>query len=138
MGEKKTPCPWATFTDPEVAHVGLTQAQAEKEVKGMQVKCISMSGVDRAVCDSAEGGLIKVVLDKKGFIVGATIVGPRAGEMIAELQVAMYAKKKFTALANVIHAYPSFSFGVYSMAGEMVYEQVGRSKLFQTLVKGPR
>ena len=98
--------PWCTFTDPEVAHVGLNAAAAEK--KGIKIGTFTkpFSEVDRAVLDGDEEGFVKIHV-KKGTdkIVGATIVARHAGEMISEITAAMAGGLGLGALAGVIHPY---------------------------------
>ena len=100
--------PWCTYTDPEVAHVGLNEDEAEK--KGIQVQTFlkSLSEVDRAVVDGEEEGFVKIHV-KKGTdqILGATIVARHAGEMISEVTTAMVGRIGLGALASVIHPYPT-------------------------------
>ena len=111
LGRKKLSAltiPWCTFTDPEVAHVGLNEAVAEK--KGIKIGTFTkpFSEVDRAVLDGEEEGFVKIHV-KKGTdkIVGATIVGRHAGEIISELTAAMAGGLGLGALAGVIHPYPT-------------------------------
>jgi pyruvate/2-oxoglutarate dehydrogenase complex dihydrolipoamide dehydrogenase (E3) component len=100
--------PWCTFTDPEVAHVGLNAAAAEK--KGLEIDTFikPLTEVDRAVLDGEEEGFVKIHV-KKGSnkIAGATIVARHAGEMISEVTAAMVAGLGLGALAAVIHPYPT-------------------------------
>lgn len=111
LGRKKLSgltMPWCTYTDPEIAHVGLYERQAKE--RGMEVSTykIEWSDVDRAVTDGDEEGFIKVHT-RKGTdrIVGATIVAAHAGEMISELSVAMAGKVGLGTLSGVIHPYPT-------------------------------
>jgi pyruvate/2-oxoglutarate dehydrogenase complex dihydrolipoamide dehydrogenase (E3) component len=100
--------PWCTFTDPEVAHVGLNEFEAA--TRGVPVRTLTqeLAGVDRAVIDGETAGFAKVhVRSGSDRIVGATIVARHASEMISELTVAMNAKMALGALANVIHPYPT-------------------------------
>jgi pyruvate/2-oxoglutarate dehydrogenase complex dihydrolipoamide dehydrogenase (E3) component len=101
--------PWVTYTDPELAHVGLTEAQA-REAGGV-VKTLSESFAhnDRALAEARNEGLIKVVIDGKGRLLGATIVGPHAGEMIGFWALAINQKVKLSALAGLILPYPTLS-----------------------------
>jgi len=100
--------PWCTYTDPEVAHVGLTEARAA--ATGVKVRTFvrELRDVDRAVLDGDDLGFVKVHV-KKGTdrIVGATIVARDAGNMISEITVAMTAGVGLKKLANVIHPYPT-------------------------------
>jgi pyruvate/2-oxoglutarate dehydrogenase complex dihydrolipoamide dehydrogenase (E3) component len=100
--------PWCTYTDPEIAHVGMYEKDAK--AKGMQVQTIkvSLKEVDRAVVDGEEKGFIKVNL-KKGTdkILGATIVARHAGEMISEITVAIANNLGLLKIAKAIHPYPT-------------------------------
>jgi pyruvate/2-oxoglutarate dehydrogenase complex dihydrolipoamide dehydrogenase (E3) component len=78
--------PWVTFTDPEVAHVGLTEDQArQRHGDAVRIRLLRHEHADRAIVEDDVDGFTHVVLDAKGRVLGATIVVPRAGEMIAEL-----------------------------------------------------
>jgi len=102
--------PWCTYTDPEIAHVGLYVKQAH--AKGISVKTftIPMHEVDRAITDSEEAGFVKIhVKEGSDRILGATIVARHAGEMINEVTLAMEAGVGLRTLARVIHAYPTGS-----------------------------
>lgn len=101
--------PWVTYTDPELAHVGLTEAQAREA--GGEVRTLSESFAhnDRALAEARNEGLIKVVIDGKGRLLGATIVGPHAGEMIGFWALAINQKVKLSALAGLILPYPTLS-----------------------------
>jgi pyruvate/2-oxoglutarate dehydrogenase complex dihydrolipoamide dehydrogenase (E3) component len=100
--------PWCTYTDPEIAHVGLYVREAN--LKGIPVKTftVPMHQIDRAVTDSEEGGFVKIhIREGTDTILGATIVARHAGEMINEITLAMVAKIGLRTLARVIHAYPT-------------------------------
>ncbi|MDJ0811676.1 MAG: FAD-containing oxidoreductase [Desulfobacterales bacterium] len=100
--------PWATYTEPEVAHVGLYEKDLEE--RGIEFTTISreFDDVDRAIVDSETEGFVKIHI-KKGSdqILGATIVGSHAGDMISEITVAMQAGMGLGKLASVIHPYPT-------------------------------
>jgi len=100
--------PWCTYTDPEVAHVGLYEAEAERRGIALDTYLRHFSEVDRAVIDGEEQGLVKVHV-RRGTdrIVGATIVARHAGEMIGELTLAMTGNIGLGRLASVIHPYPT-------------------------------
>jgi pyruvate/2-oxoglutarate dehydrogenase complex dihydrolipoamide dehydrogenase (E3) component len=100
--------PWCTYTDPEVAHVGINAAEAEKQGIQIQTFIKPLSEVDRAVVDGETDGLVKIHV-KAGTdrILGATIVARHAGEMISEITLAMVGKIGLGALAAVIHPYPT-------------------------------
>ncbi len=100
--------PWCTYTDPEVAHVGLSEAEAKKQ--GVEVRTFAdeLSHVDRAVLDGETDGFVKVhVRAGTDRIVGATIVARHAGEMISTVTLAMTAGLGLGALAKTIFPYPT-------------------------------
>ena len=100
--------PWCTYTDPEIAHVGLYVREARE--RGIPVKTftIPMHDVDRAIADGEETGFAKIhVRERTDRILGATIVARHAGEMINEITLAMVAGVGLRTLAQVIHAYPT-------------------------------
>jgi pyruvate/2-oxoglutarate dehydrogenase complex dihydrolipoamide dehydrogenase (E3) component len=100
--------PWCTYTDPEIAHVGLYVRKARE--RGIPVKTftIPLHDVDRAIADGEEAGFVKIhVKERTDRILGATIVARHAGEMINEITLAMVAGIGLRALARVIHAYPT-------------------------------
>jgi len=102
--------PWTTFTDPEVAHAGLTEAQAREQF-GDAVKTCDwpMAQVDRARTEGDTDGFIKLVHLQNGTLLGATIVAAQAGEMIHEWIVALDRGIKVDDLSNILHIYPTYS-----------------------------
>jgi pyruvate/2-oxoglutarate dehydrogenase complex dihydrolipoamide dehydrogenase (E3) component len=100
--------PWATYTDPEVAHVGMYDWEAEKAGIAVDTFVQSLAETDRGRTDGEENGFVKVHV-KKGTdkILGATIVGRHAGELISEVTVAMTGGLGLRHLATVIHPYPT-------------------------------
>ena len=111
--------PRATFTDPEIAQVGLTEIQA-REQYGESVKTViwPLEKTDRAVIDQAKRGFIKAVTDAKGRVLGATVVSPRAGELIHEWALAIDHRLKLGDLADTLHVYPTYSMSTMQMAAE--------------------
>jgi pyruvate/2-oxoglutarate dehydrogenase complex dihydrolipoamide dehydrogenase (E3) component len=100
--------PWCTYTDPEVAHVGLYEHEARARGYEVQTFTEELSGVDRAVLDGETDGFVKVhVRAGRDRILGATVVGRHAGEMISELTLAMAHGLRLGALADTIHPYPT-------------------------------
>ncbi len=100
--------PWCTFTDPEIAHVGLYVREARERDIPVKTFTIPMHDVDRAIADGEERGFVKIhVREGSDRILGATIVARHAGEMINELTLAMVAKIGLSTVAQVIHAYPT-------------------------------
>ena len=100
--------PWCTYTDPEIAHVGLYESQAEARGIAISTFIQPMSDVDRAVLDGETAGFVKVHV-KKGTdtIVGATVAAKHAGEMISELTLAMVGGLGLGTIARTIHPYPT-------------------------------
>lgn len=100
--------PWCTYTDPEVAQVGLTADEAENQSINIDTITIRFDEVDRAILEGNDKGFLRVHLDKgKDTIRGATLVGRHAGDMISEITTLMTNGKGLGALANVIHPYPT-------------------------------
>ncbi len=111
FGRKKTTAliiPWCTYTDPEIAHVGLYAAEIEKRGVAFDTIQLELAEVDRAVLDSQTAGFLKVHVERKrGRILGATLVASHAGEMISELTVAMAAGMSLGSIGSIIHPYPT-------------------------------
>ncbi|MEM9344029.1 MAG: FAD-dependent oxidoreductase [Pseudomonadota bacterium] len=101
--------PWVTYTDPELAHVGLTEAQAIKEFGKMAVDVarFEYGGNDRAIAEGKTTGFIKVMV-VKGKPVGASIVGHMSGEMIGVWALAIANGLKMSAVSNMVAPYPTF------------------------------
>jgi pyruvate/2-oxoglutarate dehydrogenase complex dihydrolipoamide dehydrogenase (E3) component len=100
--------PWCTYTDPEIAHVGLYEREAQESGTNVETYMQPLDQVDRAITDGEENGFVKIhVRQESNRIVGATIVARHAGEIISEISVAIAAKLRLTDLANVIHPYPT-------------------------------
>jgi pyruvate/2-oxoglutarate dehydrogenase complex dihydrolipoamide dehydrogenase (E3) component len=110
--------PWATFTDPELAQVGLHEEEARANRIPFRTIHIPFAGVDRMVCDDARAGFLKVLTPPgRDDILGATMVGAHAGELIHELVLAMQAKLRLRDLAGTIHAYPTMA-EIFRRAGD--------------------
>jgi pyruvate/2-oxoglutarate dehydrogenase complex dihydrolipoamide dehydrogenase (E3) component len=101
--------PWVTYSDPELAHVGLTESEARLANHPVQVLTQPLSGNDRAQAERSTEGLAKIILGAKGRILGATILAPRAGEMIGLWGLAIQAKMKIGAVAQMMAPYPTLS-----------------------------
>jgi pyruvate/2-oxoglutarate dehydrogenase complex dihydrolipoamide dehydrogenase (E3) component len=100
--------PWCTYTDPEIAHVGLYVRQAHEQDLPVKTFTIPMHDVTRAITDDEEVGFVKIhVKERTDRILGATIVARHAGEMINEITLAMVAGIGLRTLSRVIHAYPT-------------------------------
>lgn len=117
--------PWCTYTDPEVAHVGLYEAEAKQQGYDVNTITIPLSEVDRAILEGDTAGFLKVLTPSgSDKILGATLVARHAGEMISEITAIMVAKKGLSVLANTIHPYPTEA-EVIKKAGD----QYNRGKL---------
>jgi pyruvate/2-oxoglutarate dehydrogenase complex dihydrolipoamide dehydrogenase (E3) component len=102
--------PWVTFTDPEVARVGLSQAEADDRGIAYEVTRHELAEVDRAVTDGSEHGFIKVLtVPGKDRVLGATIVAPEAGELITEYVAALTHGYGLKAIMGTIHSYPTLA-----------------------------
>jgi pyruvate/2-oxoglutarate dehydrogenase complex dihydrolipoamide dehydrogenase (E3) component len=100
--------PWVTYTDPEVAHVGLYEAEARSAGFNVATITESFEDVDRAILDGEDEGFARIHYDRKtGKILGGTIVARHAGEMISELTLAIANGLKMGALSATIHPYPT-------------------------------
>ncbi|MDN3505855.1 MAG: FAD-dependent oxidoreductase [Simkaniaceae bacterium] len=110
--DKEQEIPRCTFTTPEIASFGISEEEAVKKwgEKSIATYKIPMSEVDRAICSSTEEGFVKIVTKKlSSKILGATIVAPRAGEMLQELTLAKLYKIPLRKLTRLIHPYPVYS-----------------------------
>ena len=122
--------PWTTFTDPEVAQVGYTEAQVLEQSGTTPMSCYwPMDRVDRARSERDTDGFLKIVHKTDGTILGVTIVAARAGEMIHEWSVALDNSLKVGDVANSIHVYPTYSTASMQAAAHIRVEQLlsGRS-----------
>ncbi len=102
--------PRVTFTDPEIASVGLSEEHARSQLVDVRTVCEDSGNGTRGYINGPPGGVIKLIADmERGVLVGALVVGPRAGEMIAELTLAVRAEVPLSVLADTLHAFPTFS-----------------------------
>jgi pyruvate/2-oxoglutarate dehydrogenase complex dihydrolipoamide dehydrogenase (E3) component len=102
--------PWATFTDPEVARVGLNETEAKKKGIAYEVTTYGIDDLDRAIIDEAARGVVKVLtVPGKDKILGATIVGEHAGDIIAEYVAAMKHGYGLNKILGTIHIYPTLA-----------------------------
>lgn len=110
FGRKKVSAlaiPWCTYTDPEIAHVGLSETEAKARGAAVQTFTVALDGVDRAILDGETDGFARVHVCPKGRILGATIVARHAGEMIGEMVLAMNAGLGLGSIAATILPYPT-------------------------------
>jgi pyruvate/2-oxoglutarate dehydrogenase complex dihydrolipoamide dehydrogenase (E3) component len=110
--------PWATFTDPEVARVGLSESEAREQGIEHEVTTYPLSDLDRAVADGDRAGWVKVITPPRGDrVLGATVVGTEAGEILGEFILAMRHGIGLKRLMSTIHIYPTRSEAVKLSAG---------------------
>lgn len=127
--------PWCTFTDPELAHAGLTAAEARRRHgDDVEVHRLDLAHSDRARADGhAEGAVI--VVTAKGTVVGAHVLAPAAGELVHELALAVHAGMKLSDLASLIHVYPTLATTVGQLAAEAAF---ARAERFTWMVRAAR
>jgi pyruvate/2-oxoglutarate dehydrogenase complex dihydrolipoamide dehydrogenase (E3) component/uncharacterized membrane protein YdjX (TVP38/TMEM64 family) len=126
---------WCTFTDPELAHAGLTEQQArEKYGDKITIYKWEHKNVDRAKTDLEEHGFSKFICDKKGKLLGIHILGHGAAELMHEAQLAKSIGLPFSKIASVIHAYPSYSDAVRQPA-KRCYIDILQNNFFIKLIR---
>ncbi len=127
--------PWATFTDPELSRVGLTEKQA-RDRYGDDVFVLrqNFDGIDRALAEAAGYGFAKFITKGDGEILGAHIVGPHAGELIHEAVIAMSQNLKVSAL-QCIHVYPTLSEISPKAALQLTKQQYAKNTFLQNSLR---
>jgi pyruvate/2-oxoglutarate dehydrogenase complex dihydrolipoamide dehydrogenase (E3) component len=142
VGKKKVDyrvVPWCTFSDPEAARIGLTPEEALKQYSDMRIVRLPWAEIDRAQAERETTGFIKLVLvGKKDEIIGAHLVGSRAGELLGELSLAMQQHLSLSDMLDTIHAYPTMYTGLQQVAFEaFVSGQAARRnrKIVQTVLR---
>nr|NIT61280.1 NAD(P)/FAD-dependent oxidoreductase [Fodinibius sp.]NIV15905.1 mercuric reductase [Fodinibius sp.]NIY29860.1 mercuric reductase [Fodinibius sp.] len=111
--------PWSTYTDPELAHVGATDKELKESNTSYKTYRFPYDKIDRAITDESTEGLIKVFAKKwNGKILGATIYGKQAGDLIGEYALAMRNGVTLRNIADTIHPYPSYGLGVRRAADQ--------------------
>ena len=121
--------PWATYTDPELAQVGLSeQAARQKHGDGIKVLRWPFADNDRARTERVNDGLVKAIADPRGRILGAAIVGPNAGELIQPWCLAISKRLKISALASFVPPYPTLGEASKRAAGSYFTEALFGSR----------
>lgn len=121
------PVPRVTFTDPEVASVGLSEQEALSlyPARSLAIYLHPMTAVDRALTTGCTAGFVKIITKKwSSQILGATIVGDRAGELLGQISIAMYAKLPLRKIANIIFPYPTYSLAIRQTADQWLAKTV--------------
>ncbi|MCH8919101.1 MAG: FAD-dependent oxidoreductase [Chloroflexi bacterium] len=131
VGSQSAPelIPWATFTDPELAHVGMTSAEARQKYGETSIRVYEwdLQQNDRARTDAAEAGRVVVVTESNSKILGAHILAPAASEMIGQFTLAIDQGMRLTpAFRNLVQVYPTFSTSIPRLAEEALYEETGK------------
>ena len=125
---------WATFTDPELAHLGLTEEEAREKSARIKVYTTPYANSDRATTDVEKEGLLKVIIDEKGLILGAHIAGANAGEIIQGFLIAKSQRIPLSKLAQTMFIYPTLSELVKKTAAKPLIEK-GSQPLVKWLLK---
>jgi pyruvate/2-oxoglutarate dehydrogenase complex dihydrolipoamide dehydrogenase (E3) component len=122
--------PWCTYTDPEVAHIGLSEQEAKEHGISVETMMIEMADIDRAVLDGETTGFVKLLVrEDSDEIVGATLMASHAGDMISELSVAIASHKGLTALSKAIHPFPTQAQVLQKAATELLKKRMYVAKI---------
>lgn len=132
--ENRAIIPWATYTDPEIAHVGLTEDDARKSHRKISILRWPYSENDRAQAERKTEGLIKLVTDRKGRILGASIVGAHAGEMINFWALAISRKLGVRDIAGYVAPYPTMT-EIGKRAAITYFTEATRKPLVRAVVR---
>lgn len=120
---------WVTFTEPEIARAGMTEAEARESYgDSIRVYNYDFNLLDRAMTGGKTIEKVKVVLDKKGFVLGVSILADRAGELIGEIQLLKTRKINFAKMGSVIHPYPTYS---------EVFSKIGKKVMIDNILNNP-
>jgi pyruvate/2-oxoglutarate dehydrogenase complex dihydrolipoamide dehydrogenase (E3) component len=116
---------WCTFTDPELASLGESEAELRKRNARFFVYRLPFDKIDRAITEQNTSGLIQVFADRHGRILGVTILGRNAGDMISEWALAMHNGIALRNVAETLHPYPTYSLGNRQTADQWYTRQLG-------------
>lgn len=127
---------WVTFTDPELATAGLTEQQArERHGDTIQIFRTSFKSCDRPRTDGRDTGMAKFICDKRGYIIGAHIVGARAGDLIGEVQLGKYYKHKLKDFYHVLHPYPTYGDVIWQTSKKAYIDSIKNNWFISVLKK---
>jgi pyruvate/2-oxoglutarate dehydrogenase complex dihydrolipoamide dehydrogenase (E3) component len=115
--------PWAVFTQPELAQVGLTEELARAQGRKVTVSRLALERVDRAQTSGDTDGFIKIVASPSGKVLGGTIVAPVAAELANELSIAIAGGLDLQRLASTMHVYPTIGLGIQQIASDFAFER---------------
>lgn len=125
--------PWCTFSHPEVAQTGMTEQQAREKIADIKVYKEYIKNIDRGRTDGVEEDFVKVICDSKGYILGATVVAERAGEMIHSVHYLKSLKIPFYKAYNVIHIYPTYMDSVKNCAKNAYLDHIMNNPLVKII-----
>ena len=121
--------PWATYTDPELAQVGMSEREArDKHGEAIKILRWKLAENDRAQTERETEGMVKAITDRRGRILGATIVAPQAGELIQPWCLAVSKRLKIAALASFVPPYPTLGEASKRAAGSYFTEALFGSR----------
>jgi len=125
--------PWIVFTDPEIAQVGLSEVEVREKDDTPHMICYPAGEIDRAQTSRHLHGFVKLISLPSGRLVGATVVGTGAGEMINELSLAVEQRLTTRDLAAALHAYPTWGISVQEASGHLAISRLTRGVLGRIL-----
>lgn len=126
--------PWATFTDPELAHLGLTEEECRAKNYRYNLYSQEFAGDDRAITDGETRGKVKIIASPLGKILGVHILGPRAGELINEFILAYRKGLRLYEIGLTIHVYPTLGMAVQRATDDW-FSQMAEKPLIKTLIR---
>ncbi|MDW7740591.1 MAG: NAD(P)/FAD-dependent oxidoreductase [Bacillota bacterium] len=126
--------PWATFTDPELAHLGLTEEECREHSYRYRVYYHTFAGDDRAITDGVARGKVKIITSPYGKILGVHILGSRAGELINEFILARRKGLRLHEIGLTVHVYPTLGMAV-QRATDNWFSEISEKPLFKNLIK---
>ena len=125
--------PWCTFTDPELASIGLNEKRAKEQGIEYRLWTEPFSGNDRGLAEGEETGKVKLLLDLKGKPLGVQILGPHAGDLLGEWVAVLNSGMKLSGLAGAIHAYPTLAEINKRVVGNIFSEKIFSDKVKKAL-----
>jgi pyruvate/2-oxoglutarate dehydrogenase complex dihydrolipoamide dehydrogenase (E3) component len=112
--------PWAVFTDPELGHVGMTEADAREAGFAVRTATVPLASLARAITSNQREGMVKLVADgATGRLLGGHVLAAHGGELLGELALALRLRLPVDAISSTIHAYPTFSEAVFWAAYDL-------------------
>ena len=121
--------PWATFTDPEMAHLGLTEEECKERGYRYRVYRQEFSGDDRAITDDVAKGQVKIIASPYGKLLGVHILGPRAGELLTEFTLARRRGLRLHEIGLTVHVYPTLGMAAQRATDDWFSEIVDKPLL---------